>query len=172
MSYHVFLEHLLCTKSTVIVTAAIVEWRSQRQPLQLEFHWPDCNWKVNKKSHHPQYSNEGRRPKTMSGPNQHQVRCLLRSLFRYTSKITNYNFRAHAMRRVKAGFAMNRTAAGSDLIDIYAFGQKQLDIAKRQSIVSMLYPDKMYSVMQTPKVRARKVSDGNTYRIPDFMHAP
>ena len=76
------------------------------------------------------------------------------------------------MRRVKAGFAMNRTAAGTDLINIYAFGLKQLDIAKRQSIVSMLYPDKMYSVMQTPKVRARRVSDGNTHRIPDFMHAP
>lgn len=76
------------------------------------------------------------------------------------------------MRRVKAGFATNRTASGADLLAIYTFGLKQLDIAKRQSIVSMLYPDKMSSVMQTPKVRARMVSDSNTYRIPDFMHAP
>jgi hypothetical protein len=58
------------------------------------------------------------------------------------------------MRRVKAGFAMNRHASGPEIKTLYSFGLKQLDIAKRQSLVSQLYPDTMSSVMQTPKVRA------------------
>lgn len=96
----------------------------------------------------------------MSAPNQLQTRSLLRSLIRHTSKITNYNFRSHAMRRVKAGFAANRTASGAELSLLYTFGLKQLDIAKRQSLVSQLYPDTMSSVMQTPKVRALSTPTG------------
>lgn len=96
----------------------------------------------------------------MSAPNQLQTRSLLRSLIRHTSKITNYNFRSHAMRRVKAGFAANRTASGAELTTLYTFGLKQLDIAKRQSLVSQLYPDTMSSVMQTPKVRALSTPRG------------
>ena len=64
------------------------------------------------------------------------------------------------MRRVKAGFAANRTASGTELISLYTFGLKQLDIAKRQSLVSQLYPDTMSSVMQTPKVRALSTPKG------------
>lgn len=43
---------------------------------------------------------------------------------------------------------MNRTVTGDELVSIYAFGLKQLEIAKRQSLVSQLYPDTMSSVMQ------------------------
>ena len=84
----------------------------------------------------------------MSAPRPVHVKSLYRSLLRYTSKITNYNFRSHAMRRTKSGFVMNRTVTGDELVSIYAFGLKQLEIAKRQSLVSQLYPDTMSSVMQ------------------------
>ena len=91
----------------------------------------------------------------MSAPKVVLVKSLYRSLLRYTSKITNYNFRSHAMRRTRAGFITNRTVTGDELVSAYAFGVQQLAIAKRQSLVSQLYPDTMASVMQiAPKVRA------------------
>mmetsp|Transcript_29172 Transcript_29172/g.27956 ORF Transcript_29172/g.27956 Transcript_29172/m.27956 type:complete len:96 (+) Transcript_29172:118-405(+) len=81
-------------------------------------------------------------------PNPTQVLQLYRLLMRYSSKFTNYNFRAHAMRRSKMGFVMNRHVEGVELAEKFAFGMKQLEIAKRQSLVSQLYPDTMTSVMQ------------------------
>ena len=52
------------------------------------------------------------------------------------------------MRRTKSGFVMNRAVTGDELVAVYSFGLKQLEIAKRQSLVSQLYPDTMSSVMQ------------------------
>lgn len=59
------------------------------------------------------------------------------------------------MRRTRSGFIMNRDVSGPELISAYEFGVKQLAIAKRQALVSQLYPDAMQSVMQiSPKIRA------------------
>lgn len=89
-------------------------------------------------------------------PRPAQVRSLYRSLLRHTSLITNYNFRSHAMRRTKSGFLMNRTVSGDELTAVYTFGLKQLAIAKRQSLISQLYPDSMSSVMQIgPKLGSK-----------------
>ena len=87
----------------------------------------------------------------MSAPRKAEVLSLFRSLLRHSSKITNYNFCAHAKRRSRAGFEHNRTVGGEDLIEKYKFGLIQLEVVKRQALISQLYPDSLASVMQNAK---------------------
>ena len=84
-------------------------------------------------------------------PRKVEVLSLFRSLLRHSSKIMNYNFCAHAKRRSRAGFEYNRTVGGEDLMEKYKFGLIQLEIVKRQAIISHLYPDSLSSVMQNAK---------------------
>ena len=76
---------------------------------------------------------------------------MYRSMLRNSSKITNYNFRAHAMRRIKAGFRSDLNTEESLLTQKYNHGLQQLEIVKRQSLISQLFPDTMKSVMQASK---------------------
>ena len=77
-----------------------------------------------------------------------EVLALYRSMLRHSSKIVNYNFRSHAKRRTRSGFEQYRSVAGDELVDKYKYGLTQLDVIKRQSLISQLYPDTVASVMQ------------------------
>ena len=81
-------------------------------------------------------------------PRKADVLALFRSMFRHSSKIVNYNFRSHAQRRIRWGFEQNKSVAGAELAEKYKYGLTQLDVVKRQSIISQLYPDSVASVMQ------------------------
>lgn len=74
-------------------------------------------------------------------PSRPQVLSLLRSLLRFGSKITNYNFREHAKRRALQGFRANRGLSGNEAQIKYDEGLIQLNVLKRQSVISQLYPD-------------------------------
>lgn len=74
-------------------------------------------------------------------PSKPQVLSLLRSFLRHGSKITNYNFREHAKRRALQGFRANRALTGSELQSKFDEGRVQLEVLKRQAVISQLYPD-------------------------------
>jgi hypothetical protein len=81
-------------------------------------------------------------------PRKAEVLALFRHMIRHSSKIVNYNFRSHAKRRIRAGFEQYRSVAGEELAEKYKYGLTQLDVVKRQSVISQLYPDTVASVMQ------------------------
>jgi len=62
----------------------------------------------------------------------------------------NYNFRAHAVRRVKGGFRENAglPSASSEAMSKFVWGQEQLKVIERQSIIGQLFPEDK-SIMQT-----------------------
>lgn len=75
-------------------------------------------------------------------PSRFQVLSLLRSLLRQAGRINNYNFREHAHRRVLGAFRENKNIVeDSKLIEQYQDGLKQLDVVRRQAIISSLYPE-------------------------------
>jgi hypothetical protein len=90
----------------------------------------------------------------MAAPARAQVLSLMRSLLRHSSKIVNYNFRAHAKRRTRAGFDLHRDVTGEKLVETYRYGLTQLEIVKRQALISQLYPDSLESVMQQKVTRS------------------
>jgi hypothetical protein len=66
---------------------------------------------------------------------------LFRSLLREAGKMANYNFREHARRRVIGGFREFQNANEQVAQEQYSFGASQLELLKRQSIISRLYPE-------------------------------
>ena len=62
-------------------------------------------------------------------------------MLRNASKISNYNFREHAQRRVKEEFRLNKDIAGDLLRKKYEFGVQQSEIIKRHSIISNIYKE-------------------------------
>ncbi len=77
----------------------------------------------------------------MSGVSRTQSITLFRSLLREAGKMANYNFREHARRRVSGAFREFQCANVDVAKEQYAFGVAQLEILKRQSIISRLYPE-------------------------------
>lgn len=81
-------------------------------------------------------------------PEKFLVISLYRSILRHASKIEDYNFRAHALRRTRWGFKVHAgLTAPADIDEKYNSGLAQLQIVRRQSIISQLYPE-TGSVMQ------------------------
>lgn len=73
---------------------------------------------------------------------------LYRSLLRSSSKMHNYNFRSHATRKVRASFREHISLADISAIQTaYEKGLEQLQLVRRQSVISGMFPD-MASVME------------------------
>ena len=70
-----------------------------------------------------------------------QVLALYRSLLREATHIDNYNFRLHALRKVKGEFRESTALSGADIGSKFAGGREQLESLRRQRIVSQLYPE-------------------------------
>lgn len=70
-----------------------------------------------------------------------QSLALYRAFIRSANKITNYNFREHARRKIQADFRSCISLPESKALEKYADGQRQLGIVHRQAVISQLYPD-------------------------------
>lgn len=70
-----------------------------------------------------------------------QVLGLYRRLLREASHIDNYNFRSHAMRKVRVEFRQNSGLSGVALEQKFGWGTEQLEVIRRQRVVSQLYPE-------------------------------
>mmetsp|Transcript_22029 Transcript_22029/g.37457 ORF Transcript_22029/g.37457 Transcript_22029/m.37457 type:complete len:145 (+) Transcript_22029:1090-1524(+) len=75
-----------------------------------------------------------------SHPKSMPPQTLYRSLVREARKIKDYNFRSYALRRMKAGFVKNRNLQGEEASAAIHDGKEQLEVLKRQAILSQLYP--------------------------------
>ena len=72
----------------------------------------------------------------------HFILGLYRDLLRNSSKISNYNFREHARRRVKEEFRSNKDVVDSGIQrSKYDWGSQNLEIVKRQSLLSHIYKE-------------------------------
>mmetsp|Transcript_13783 Transcript_13783/g.20191 ORF Transcript_13783/g.20191 Transcript_13783/m.20191 type:complete len:81 (+) Transcript_13783:236-478(+) len=65
---------------------------------------------------------------------------LFRSLMREAKRVNDYNFRSYAIRRVKAGFEMNKDLQGDAATAALQDGEHQLGVLKRQAVLGQLYP--------------------------------
>jgi hypothetical protein len=73
---------------------------------------------------------------------RNQILSLYHSLLKNAHKFHNYNFREFAKRRIIREFRMNRSVTDSKIVDEkYQSGLKELEVLKRQVIISSLYPE-------------------------------
>jgi len=80
-------------------------------------------------------------------PSRQHVLGLFRSLLRQAGRLEDYNFRSYAKRRVALGFQEGRSSSGEEAAREYRDGVKNLEMLKRQALISHLYPSKR-SVME------------------------
>eukprot|EP00934_Nitzschia_sp_Nitz4_P000772 Nitzschia sp. Nitz4//scaffold146_size56529//10442//10866//NITZ4_006570-RA/size56529-augustus-gene-0.2-mRNA-1//-1//CDS//3329536617//772//frame0 len=73
---------------------------------------------------------------------------LYRTMLRQAKQMNDYNFRSHAVRRVKAGFHQNKALTGEEATAAFQEGEKQLQVLQRQVIIGKLYPSAR-SVMES-----------------------
>ena len=78
---------------------------------------------------------------------------LYRALLKNSLNCANYNFREHAKRRVKGEFAVSRNLSGSEAEHKYGWGLEQLEILKRQAVISHLYSKDTSVVASLKKAR-------------------
>jgi hypothetical protein len=79
--------------------------------------------------------------------NKTQALALFRNLLRQSSKLQNYNFRDHAMRRVKGSFQEAKALDAEAAATQYAWGLEQLKLVERYKVLGELYPDDLPNVM-------------------------
>ena len=65
-----------------------------------------------------------------------------------TVSVQDYNIRNYVQRRVRTGFQSNSTAGAPEAQSAYQKGLADLEVVKRQAIISQLYPSQK-SVMET-----------------------
>lgn len=72
--------------------------------------------------------------------NKTRILGLYKQLIRESSKFSSYNFREYAKRRVKHEFEENKNVTDSKrLQELVRKGEQNLDLIKRQAIISRLY---------------------------------
>ncbi|CAM9306033.1 unnamed protein product, partial [Choristocarpus tenellus] len=65
---------------------------------------------------------------------------LYRQLLREGRQLMDYNYRDYAIRRARLGFVKARECSPNESEKIFAKGEEQLQILRRQAIISRLYP--------------------------------
>ncbi|KAF9349923.1 hypothetical protein BGX26_011847 [Mortierella sp. AD094] len=69
-----------------------------------------------------------------------QVLGLYRSLLHHSSRFASYNFRDYAIRRTRDGFHAAKNETDPEKIqDLIHKAQQQLEVVKRQALISQLY---------------------------------
>jgi hypothetical protein len=61
-------------------------------------------------------------------------------MLKHSHKLSDYNFRSYAVRRTKQGFREGTQASSVEAARMYDFGVKQVEVVRRQSIISNLFP--------------------------------
>ena len=74
---------------------------------------------------------------------------LFRNLLREGGRIRDYNFRSYAKRRARLGFEQSRDLRpGAEHDKAFAFGREQLELVRRQAVMSSMYTHEK-SVMES-----------------------
>lgn len=76
---------------------------------------------------------------------------LYRDLLRAAKGFSNYNFREYALRRVRESFREGAALSQSaDVSRAYAEGRVELDMLRRQSTISSLFPQGAHAMESEP----------------------
>ncbi|KAI7876942.1 hypothetical protein K492DRAFT_172085 [Lichtheimia hyalospora FSU 10163] len=79
-----------------------------------------------------------------------QVLSLYRNFLRYGNKFSSYNFRDYAVRRSRDAFRANANEADPEKIAaMISKAEKELEIVKRQALISTLYTTGEKLVVET-----------------------
>ncbi|KAF2132249.1 hypothetical protein P153DRAFT_334970 [Dothidotthia symphoricarpi CBS 119687] len=74
------------------------------------------------------------------GDMSYKVRSLYRSLLRQSSQFAAYNFREYAKRRTRDSFREHKSVTEENSVrDLLQKGQKELQMLKRQTVISQFY---------------------------------
>jgi len=85
--------------------------------------------------------------KFVNMPTKIQALALFRNLLRHSSKLQNYNFRDHAIRRVKGSFQEARALSAEAAATRYAWGLEQLKLVERYKVLGQIFPDDLPNVL-------------------------
>lgn len=66
---------------------------------------------------------------------------LYHSLLDNAKRLDNYNFREHALRKIKWNFRKYKHVKHDEAIELYKVGNAELEVLKRQALISQLYPE-------------------------------
>lgn len=82
---------------------------------------------------------------------------LYRNLLRNGHKLAGYNFRQYAIRRTRDGFRQNQNLSDKGQIEsAIKYGEKELGVLQRQSVISQMYAGERLVVEQAEKNLAKK----------------
>lgn len=77
---------------------------------------------------------------------------LFKKLMRAGAGFTNYNFREYTLRRVRQGFRENiGVSDATEITKLVHEGQMQLEVVRRQALISQLYPEARHVMESAPK---------------------
>jgi hypothetical protein len=79
---------------------------------------------------------------------------LYKKMLREAQQLTDYNFREHALRRIKAGFRKDSTLTDLAAMAKYAWGLGQLGVIRRSVAIGKLYPSRKKVVEKVQEVKA------------------
>ncbi|KAG8074321.1 hypothetical protein GUJ93_ZPchr0006g42917 [Zizania palustris] len=84
-----------------------------------------------------------------AAPTRAEVMSLFRSLLRTARQFSDYNIREYTRRRAADAFRENRALGDVPAAAAaFAYGKKQLEVAKRQAVVYSMYAPKAKSIME------------------------
>ncbi|RYO86173.1 hypothetical protein DL766_001975 [Monosporascus sp. MC13-8B] len=106
---------------------------------------------------------------TLKGDLPQQVRSLYRQLLRTGESFQSYGFREYAKRRTRDAFRENKNVEDPRQIqDLIQKGLKELQMMKRQTVVSQFYQlDRARKKGRPERSRDRKIQDGIETTYPE-----
>ncbi|KAL5218852.1 hypothetical protein ABZP36_019536 [Zizania latifolia] len=85
----------------------------------------------------------------VAAPMRAEVMSLFRSFLRMARQFSDYNIREYTCHRAADAFRENRALGDvPTVVAAFAYGKKQLEVAKRQAVVYSLYAPKAKSIME------------------------
>ena len=90
----------------------------------------------------------------MTSPSRATVLKLFKGLLQQANKFGNYNFKNHAIRRIKYEFQINKNIPNEQINEKYCVGKHELESLKRQTLLTQMYPEDI-SVMQSSELKRK-----------------
>ena len=90
----------------------------------------------------------------MASPSRASILNLYKVLLQQANKFGNYNFKNHAIRRIKYEFQTNKNMSKELINEKYCVGKNELESLKRQTLLTQMYPEDI-SVMQSSELKRK-----------------
>ena len=103
-------------------------------------------------------------------PSTNASRALYRDMLRAASKFSNYNFREYAQRHVRESFRERAMLSGDAAAKAYNEGRTQLEMLRRQSTISQLFPQGKHAMEYPASASGSDGGEGSSSKSSYGVH--